>query len=236
MLGDDAVLRDDVRFAGVGGDAEVPEDRPRVDALVDAQERHADVAVIARRLRPETAVGVAILGADARVHHERAEPRNREDTLGEQRLAARDDEIRTLRADERFGLFRVRRRDDQLRRIRPLRIGGAQPLELAPLPRAIGRRLRHHVVRAEREHVEKPPEADALDLARDPLAQPAARLANHHDAGQRRKGSEPAREPLAIEIRALVADEECAHAASTSRCRDTRPAGAIRKSAAARDR
>src|SRR5207244_1942814 len=103
--------------------------------------------------------------------------------------------------------------DNHRRRIGPVGIRAAQTVQLALPPRPIGGGLRDRVVRAEREDVEEPPDADAGDLARDPLPQTAVRLADHDRAGKRRKRSEPAREPLAIEIGAFVADEKCAQRA-----------------------
>jgi hypothetical protein len=67
------------------------------------------------------------------------------------------------------------------------------------------------VVDAEREHVEKPPEADAADLADDTLPQTAARLANDNRSGQRRKRPEPPRQALPVESGVLVTDEQRAH-------------------------
>lgn len=108
MIEHGAVLCHDVRFGRIGGDAEIAEHRAGVDAAIDSQERHADVLMIAGRARPEAPMCVAVLGADAGMHHEGAQLRDREHLFLQQRLAPRDDEVGRAIPDERFGFGGVR--------------------------------------------------------------------------------------------------------------------------------
>jgi len=80
-----------------------------------------------------------------------------------------------------------------------------------PFPRTIAGRLRQPVVKAKREDVEKPPDADPPDFARDARTRAAAALADDDGAGEGGEGATPARQPLAVEIGALVADEQSSH-------------------------
>src|SRR5436309_15098529 len=76
VLRDRPVLNDRVRLLDlvevVGA---VQKNRTRVDSRIDAQQRHADAVEIAPRQRPEAAVRVAVLGADAWMQDERADAR-----------------------------------------------------------------------------------------------------------------------------------------------------------------
>src|SRR3954470_19284582 len=63
----------------------------------------------------------------------------------------------------------------------------------------------------ERQHVEKPPPADATHFARDPLAQPATRLTDDHGPGECGERAEPSREPFAIQRSMLVANQKSPH-------------------------
>src|SRR5207248_8202047 len=74
VLRDRAPLDHRVRFLDlVERIGAVQEDRSGIDPRIDAQERHAYAIQVAARQRPEAAVRVAILGADPRMHHERAD-------------------------------------------------------------------------------------------------------------------------------------------------------------------
>jgi len=64
---------------------------------------------------------------------------------------------------------------------------------------------------AEREHVEKPPEADAADLPGHALPEPSGRFADDDRSRERRERAEPADQTLAIERRVVVADQQGAH-------------------------
>src|SRR5262249_37314481 len=100
---------------------------------------------------------------------------------------------------------------DQFRRVGSIRVSRSQPPELAPLPRAIGRRPPQRVVGAKRQHVEKPPGPDPPDLARNPLPHPPARLADDHRTRERRKRPNPPRQSLPIEIGSLVTNQQRPH-------------------------
>lgn len=211
MIEHDAVLRHDVRFGRIARDAEVADHWPGIDAPVDAEQRHADVLDVAGRTRPETAVRIAVFRTDARVHHERPEPRNGKHGFLQKRLASRDRQVRRAVADERLGLGRVRRRDDDFRRVRPSRKLRSQRVDPLYLPCAIRRRVRETIPGSEGKHIQEPPRADALDLACDPLTYARARLADDDDAGNGRKRCEPPRQAVAVEERIVVADEQRPH-------------------------
>src|SRR5206468_561590 len=134
-----------------------------------------------------------------------------EDLLLEQRLAPSQDEIGAAVADEGLGVDGIRRRHQQCRHARRLRKRSAQAIQRARLPSTIGRSLEKPVIEAEREHVEKPERPDARDLTTDSTLPPLSRLANDERSDQRRKRAEPARQPLAIERRSIMADQQGAH-------------------------
>jgi len=189
--------------------------------------------MIAGGHRPEAAVGVAIFGADARMHDVGAEPRNRKHTIVEQRLASRDDEVGLAAADERLGVGCIRRRDEHLRGVRPMWIARAQPLEFARFPPAVARRVPQAVMNAEREHVEEPPEADAADLPGHALPEPSGRFADDdRSANVENEPSQRARPSRS----SAASSWQISRVRITSRCRDSRPAAAIRTPAGAPDR
>lgn len=211
MIEHTAVLRDDVRFVGVGGDGEVPEDRTGVDAAIDAQQRDADIRPISPRARPEAAVRVAILRADAGMQHEGAERRDREDRFFEERLAACDRQLRRAGADERFGVRCIRRRDEKRWRIRRSRKSPSEILQIAHFPCVVRFRARQAIPDAKGQHIQEPPRADALHLTRDSPAEPRPALTDHEHTRNGRPGSEPADQSLAVERRVLMADEQRPH-------------------------
>src|SRR5204863_4067589 len=139
-----------------------------------------------------------------------AERRNRKDRFLQDRFAPGDDEIGPALADERLGAGGVRRRDDAFgpggRRKRL-----PQFRQLARLPAAIRLRPGQPVKHPEREHVDEAQGTDPRKLAADSLPQPAPILANDDGAGERRKRTEPAREPFPVEGRTIVSDEESPH-------------------------
>src|SRR2546423_1429769 len=88
---------------------EVTEDRPRVDAAVDAQQRHPDALEVVVRERPEAAVRVAVFRTNAGMSDEGAVTRNREDTLGNEALAKCKHHVRStlLEKGPHMGLVRA---------------------------------------------------------------------------------------------------------------------------------
>ena len=137
--------------------------------------------------------------------------RNREDLLLEERLAPRDHEIRALLADERA----PRRRafgdvDDDLRRVRAAPETACAAVRAPGAPTRDRARAAHEpIVGAERQHVEKPQDPTRSNLARDPLAAAVARGSRMTTVpANGRKRSQPPRQPLAVERRVVVTDEQ----------------------------
>src|SRR5262245_41777231 len=81
-------------------------------------------------------------------------------------------------------------------------------IESASHPSAILTRSRHPVVPAERQHVEEAPPSHARDLARHAPSHASRRLTDDDGPGRFAKGCEPSGQPLAIERRVLMADDE----------------------------
>src|SRR5215470_6164284 len=94
VLCDRAVLNDCVRLVNlVEVTCAVQEDRAGIDARIHTQQRHADALEVASRQRPETAVRIPVLRADAWMEHERSNSRDAEDGLLQDDFAARDRQV-----------------------------------------------------------------------------------------------------------------------------------------------
>src|SRR5207302_9291056 len=101
IVEDGSMLHDDVRLARlVIRGTKIGVDRSRIDALVDLEQCHANVGDIAACQCPEAAVGIPVFRADPRVHDEGADARQAEYSFGQYRLAACEDDVWLLRANE----------------------------------------------------------------------------------------------------------------------------------------
>src|SRR5437762_9824917 len=80
---------------------------PRIDTLIDSQQRHTHTLGIAVGKGPEATMSVSILGTDPGMHHEGSTRRNREDAFLQERLASRDRDVGLSLPDEFQRLFAV---------------------------------------------------------------------------------------------------------------------------------
>ena len=87
------------------------------------------------------------------------------------------------------------------------RVGGAQPLERAPLPRTVPAAKRQPFVRAVGEHVQESQRPHATHLTPDPSPQPLLRLSDLDHADQFRKRCQPPREADAVQDRIVMTDQ-----------------------------
>lgn len=107
-----------------------------INTAVDAQQRHAHAIEIAARQGPEAAMGVAILRTNSRMEGIGAMPRELEYFGLQDELAARDDQVRRQRGDERLGPSIVWIRHPQRRdAVERHWIPRAQSFEFAATPR-----------------------------------------------------------------------------------------------------
>lgn len=166
ILQHDPMLNHDVRFTYfVEVIPRLEIDRPGVDAGIRFEKRHPDAIEIAVDERPETAVGIAILRADARVQHERAGTRHLEDLRLQDHLAARDDEIRLDAHQKVAGLLAVRAGDDDLwNRVEVDGIPSSELADRARFPGGVTPGQTQTCVDSKRDDVEKAQEPDALQL------------------------------------------------------------------------
>ena len=172
----------------VVGVAEVAEDGPRVDARVDAQQSQPDPVEIAVGERPEAAVGVAVLGGDAGMHHERAEWGDREDPLVQQDAASGQHQVGPCVRHETLCLRTVRAARLQPRQVRRQgREATTQLGSLALLPADVVLLESKAVVEPKRKDVQKAERAATPQLPTDALATSRRRLVNDHYASERRE-------------------------------------------------
>ncbi len=163
-----------LHFVEVVGRLQV--NRAGVHTPVDPQHRHAHALEVAVGERPEAAMCVAILGADAGMKHEGAYARQLEDLRLQDHLAAGDGDVRLERGEKLARVGRIRGRHHEPRDgVEVRRVAAAEPRDLLFLPGRVAAGERHARIGAERHDIEKLQEADALDLAlgRAP-ARPAA--------------------------------------------------------------
>ena len=78
-------------------------DRPRINTVIDLEQRHPDVLFVAARECPETTVSIAILGTNAGMHHECTDAWQRENAFVQDHFAASDHDIRRAFANKRLG-------------------------------------------------------------------------------------------------------------------------------------
>ena len=96
------ILNNDMRFAAfVVAATIVAEDRTCVYTTIDSQQRHPYPLKIVIRQRPEAAVGIAVLGANSWMHHERSAGGNSKDLFFQNEFAAGDRQV-GLNAAKKF--------------------------------------------------------------------------------------------------------------------------------------
>ena len=88
--------------------AVVPVHGPGVHAGIDPQERHPDAVEVPIGERPETPVGVPVLGRDSGMEDERAGRCDRKDPLVEEGAATGDHDVRGCSAEEALDFVFVR--------------------------------------------------------------------------------------------------------------------------------
>src|SRR5688572_5418330 len=170
ILEHDAMLNHDVRLGSlVERIAEVAEDRPRVHAAIDLEQRQPHAREVTVRERPETAVRVSVLRTDAGMKHERPSGWNREHARPDDLLAEGEHHVWPVLPNERLDLGRVgaARPDhrDGRRHGRVARLHlGERPIE----PLRITTRQRCLVIRSKCEHIEHPKRAHAAGLTLEP--------------------------------------------------------------------
>ena len=215
-----------------------------IDTLVDLQQCHADSLRIVVRQCPEASVRVSILGADSRVHHERAFGGNREYPFVQQGLAARNHHVGGDVSDERlrFGRIGAGGVEDGDRLHADAGIPSPELSELLSLPTAVAPREKQRVVGPARQHVQEPNHPDAPQFRSDALPRSPAGFAQNDQTAQRRERREPSPQAFLVQHGTVVTDEESFHVRSrlstsvdmysTRECHVSPPIASIRRRAA----
>jgi hypothetical protein len=188
---------------------EVAENGARVDARVDAQQRQPNSIEVAIGQCPEASMGVAVLGRDARMHDERAEPRNREQVLVQQDAGPRQHQVGPgfrYEAQSLAAIGAVRNQSGELRRERGK--AAAQLCARIFLPAAIVALESESVIGSKGKDVEEAQQTAASNLSAYALEPPRLRLPNGDDSYEGREGPQPGSQDLSVEVGVVVIDED----------------------------